>query len=393
MTRLWIVGAVVIAVIVAVAFVAGGKPETSLTVYAQRMVDACAQADYRPLCYEKQAPLLMDEGLTMEETFDVVRILQELDPSYRYCHVLAHNVSAKEAAKDLSLWKDVIARAPSGMCGNGALHGAFQERFRVESLPERTASEIAEELFGVCDPRDSWQPTFLERSSCMHGVGHLTMYVTDADLPKSIAVCELVAHASPAEDFRRTCVDGAFMQVFQPLDPDDESLVERIAPERTERLSFCARFDGLARTSCIKESWPLAQEALEEPAALSAFCDGLSGEERRYCVSGVTYVAFGRFEFDTDRMRALCDATTGDIRAECFARVAYRLVDTDWREIPHALSFCESVPDDARDGCFSALTDFAGMGLRQGSSEARELCGGMPQEWAGACAERANVTL
>src|SRR3989344_4799906 len=151
---------------------------------ARAVVEECKKENYRPLCYEKKVPALMDRGLSMEGAYAVTRKIQTLDSDYHYCHVLAHNISAKETAKDPSKWKAIVARAPSGICGNGGLHGAFQERFRTDALPNATISELLQELDGACDPRDKWSPTFLERSSCMHGLGHLTMYITDGDIKK-----------------------------------------------------------------------------------------------------------------------------------------------------------------------------------------------------------------
>ena len=318
---------------------------------AHEVVAQCAQNENRPLCYEKEVPALMDQGLTMERAFEVTKAVQALDPDYHYCHVLAHNISAKEAAKDLSKWKDVVARAPSGICGNGGLHGAFQERFRTDAVPDMPLDRLAEELAGVCDPRGGWKPTFLERSSCMHGVGHLAMYVTNADIGKSVALCNTLGQPASGEDFRRTCIDGAFMQIFQPLEPEDTSLVEHIVPSKAKRQAFCERFEGVVRTSCIKESWPLIVDTITSPEGFSGICAPLSGnaEEYRYCATGVIYIVFGRLEYDAGAMSALCAAVPEKLSIMCTARTASRFVETDWRNIPQALAGCSEAPGKSKN--------------------------------------------
>jgi len=365
----------------------------STDTYAARIVAECDDVQYRPMCYETSVPKLMDTGVSMEKAFDITRRIQVLDPTYRYCHVLAHELSAKETKKDLSKWKEVIARAPSGICGNGGLHGAFQERFRSDAMPYLTAQELSGQLRGVCDHRPGWNPTYLERASCMHGIGHLSMYVTDAALVKSIQMCEIIAHPDATEDFRRTCVDGVFMQVFQPLEPEDVGLVEHVAPKAAGRLAFCKKFSGLAYASCVKESWPLVRTELLKSQSLATFCDALSGGDKEYCMSGTMYVAFGMLEFDDVKMRALCSGMTGIPKQMCISYAAYRIVDTDWNESSKALAFCNAAPTDTKTACYEKLIDFAGMGFHTGTQEARALCSGMPVQWAESCATRAGIIL
>src|SRR3989344_1241885 len=178
---------------------------------ATRVVEICADAENRPLCYDKEIPKLMDEGLSMEETFAVTRIVQDFDPTYVYCHVLGHILSEKETAKDPSKWLEVVHRAPSGICSNGGIHGAFQERFRTESLPDAEVEELKLILKGACRETDSWRPTRMEQATCTHALGHLSMYLTNANMARSLSVCDAVAYNEGGYDFRQLCYDGAFM--------------------------------------------------------------------------------------------------------------------------------------------------------------------------------------
>jgi len=360
---------------------------------ARVIVDRCASEEKRDACYERELPKLVDEGLSLEDSFDVVRRVQELDPSYLYCHVAAHYIAERETAKDLSKWKDVVARSPSGICGNGALHGAFQERFRTEAWPDATLETLEREFAGVCDPREGWDPTHLERASCLHGIGHLSMYVTEANVEKSIALCEKLGRVSDTEDFRMTCMDGAFMQIYQPLDLDDEYLVENLVPQAAQRSAFCGRFKGDAYTSCIKESWPLFRDKLEtaDPETVAAVCAPLSGSGRAYCISGLFYVVMGMLSYDPVRMAALCTTLPSDMQGLCVSRAASRFIETDWKNIPQALAMCADAPDENRNECYDGLVVFADQGLPRGSSEARALCGGMPDDWKQKCAAIANI--
>ena len=185
------------------------------------------------------------------------------------------------------------------------------------------------------------------------------------------------------------------MQIFQPLEPEDTSLVEHIVPSKAKRQAFCERFEGMVRTSCIKESWPLIVDTITSPEGFSGICAPLSGnaEEYRYCATGVIYIVFGRLEYDAEAMSALCAAVPEKLSIMCTARTASRFVETDWRNIPQALAVCSEAPEKSKDACYTELSSFAHGGLRRGSPEFDSLCGGMPEPWREACTDGTGGTL
>jgi hypothetical protein len=203
------------------------KPVSSsqISELAKQMVDRCKTSKFTQTCYDKEIPKLMDNptNLSMENAFAVTRIVQDIDKSFPYCHVLGHELSAKEVNKDPSKWKDVVSRCPSGTCSNGCIHGGFQEKFRAESLTDAQVQQVLPDLKTICEDRDNWHPTGLEQASCYHALGHLTMYLTRADTTKSSSLCNTIAQKSDGRDFRHLCYDGVFMQIYQPLEPEDFS--------------------------------------------------------------------------------------------------------------------------------------------------------------------------
>ena len=225
---------------------------TSLAEHAELIIQTCADDAYRPACYDEEIPKLLDKGVSYEDVFAVTALVQEQDEAYWYCHVLGHNVSAKEAAKDVSKWTEVVARAPRGVCSNGAIHGAFQERFRGEEVSESELKELIPEIQSICSSAAGGKDfTGLEQASCYHALGHLTMYITNGDIDRAIETCDVVAYDGD-RSFTGVCYDGAYMQIFQPLDPEDVALVEHIAPQtKEEAVALCATFSGQRRNSCF----------------------------------------------------------------------------------------------------------------------------------------------
>ncbi|MCE9541470.1 hypothetical protein K8R03_02825 [Candidatus Kaiserbacteria bacterium] len=362
---------------------------------AHREVAACKAATteaQKEICYQKNVPTLMDAGLSMERTFSVVRLIQQLDPGYQSCHVLAHLVTSKEVARDPSKWKDVVVRSPMGICGSGAVHGAFQERFRLESLGTVSVDEMKGMLAGVCDPRGAWNPTLLDRSSCMHGMGHLFLYVTQADVKKSVALCAAIAKL-PDYDFRQTCYEGVFMQLYQPLEPEDEVLVHEVGPLAKNTKKFCSQFTGLVYNTCVKESWPDVPGSSTDPHIMEALCNLSSDRSAElYCASAIIYPVIETLHYDVPKIEEFCRGIVDpDFRNSCWARTASKFVWADWKNVAKAVGICNDAPQEAKQSCWMELVTYAEQGMPQGSVEAKTLCDAIPDEWHDSCYQKTRT--
>ncbi|MEX0917807.1 MAG: hypothetical protein WDZ93_01490 [Candidatus Paceibacterota bacterium] len=358
---------------------------------ARSIVATCADAAYRPSCYDEEIPKVMDNGYSMLEAFSITRIVQDLDPSYQYCHVLGHELSAKETAKDPERWKDVIAKAPLGICSNGAIHGAFQERFRVDSMEGRDVREIEGELAGVCQARDGWEPTGMGEATCIHALGHLTMYVTGADIHDSLELCDRLVDGNPdnQDAERQLCYDGAFMQIYQPLEPEDFALIEGKEVETPEEVNtFCSQFEGAKYGSCISEGWPPFAEMLDDPSAIVDLCDRVDFNDWQHtrCLSGVFFLAMAGANLSTEWATSFCPNVRSPYESICFANAAARLVETDNRNIAKALSVCEAAEaTNSHKACYEKMLQYATYVFTVESDGFYQICNGIPEPWKAAC--------
>ncbi|MCH7883577.1 hypothetical protein IIA95_04185 [Patescibacteria group bacterium] len=364
------------------------KSDGSLEAYADQIIAECSGRSYRPLCYDEKIPELTDV-ISMEDAFKVTWFVQERDPSYRYCHVLGHELSAREVQKNPADWKNVVTRCPSGMCSNGCLHGGFQERFRVEFFTEEEIQKIKPELADLCEARGNWSPTGLEQASCYHALGHLVMYITNADLKTSTTFCEEIAVKSDGRDYSQVCFDGAFMQIFQPLEPEDFALIEGKQPAKEEVPSFCGRFNGKKKASCLSESWPLFWNELQKPDGLVKFCSMTEEKERSRCYNALFYVLTVQFNLDEKKITAYCSDIHDSIQGRCFANAATRMIETDYRNLKKSIQFCTIARSFGKDDeCFNELVKHSTFTFRAGSKEFFELCNNLPQPWNKKCLER-----
>lgn len=358
----------------------------SLETYAKEIFQKCQTSSYKPTCYEEEVPKLLDK-ISLEDTFKVTGLIQNEDQQYVYCHVLGHKLSTEETKKDPAKWKEVISRCPAGVCSNGCIHGAFQERFRTESLPDAKIEDLKSELGGVCEQRVGFSPTSLGKATCYHALGHLTMYITEANIKKSLVLCDDLAKKKNGSDFSPLCFDGVFMQIYQPLEPEDFDLISGKAPNKDNVEKFCSIYESESLASCWSEAWPLFwQEIKKDPNELVNFCYHLNKDLQEGCLRDLFYVLSAQFNFDQDKIKDYCLKLPKQHQGQCFASTASRMIETDYRNIERSISFCKQAVDEAsQNECFEELLLYADYNFHKGSLEQKALCASLPPSFKSRC--------
>jgi len=376
--------------------VVGSKPfKKDLRVYAENIVEMCKDSVYVPSCYDEEIPKVMNE-LTFEEAFEVTRIVQDLDSSYWYCHVLGHNISAIEASKDLSKWTEVIGRCPLGMCSNGCIHGTFQERFRdAEVLSDKEVADVIPQLKTICEDSESRTFTGLERASCYHALGHLTMYITAADPIRASGMCDQIIQGG-RESFDNVCYDGVFMQIFQPLEPEDFALIADIAPQtQQETIALCDTFEGGKRASCHRESWPMFEDEIQTPEGIVQFCSrNVTKRLEQICYNGVFYILTPRFDFNVDTISAFCESIPDEWRGQCYGNAASRMIETDYRLQESAVALCGRA-EEAGSGeqCYKEMLLYSTYNFHTDTPEFGRFCALLPGEWSKRCLNKEGYSV
>ena len=362
------------------------QKKSSLSGYADAIIAQCASSDYRPGCYDKEVPKLMDV-ISMEDAFKVTALVQQKDSDYWYCHVLGHNLSGRETAKDPEKWKEVIPRCPIGTCSNGCIHGALQERFRKENFSDEEIDRVLPDLVDICEEKSTWHPTGMEQATCYHALGHLLMYVSSADTKKSVELCESVAQKPDGRDFLTVCYDGVFMQLFQPLEPEDFALVKGKVPSNEILQLFCSVYTARPRASCWSEGWPLYADQVKNPQGLIRFCSALEeGAGRERCYNGMFFVIPTQFRLNREKIISFCREIPLFVRGRCFANGAGRMIETDTKLINESLAICKAATTaDAGDECYDELVVYSQFNFHAGSDAQKELCNGLPDKWGAHC--------
>ncbi|MBI3577174.1 hypothetical protein HY086_04010 [Candidatus Gottesmanbacteria bacterium] len=345
----------------------------------------CKSAGYRPSCYEKEIPKLLGK-LTMEQTFAVVKGVQDADPEYLYCHVLAHKISFAESQKHPDQWKDILSRCPQAQCNYGCLHGSLIQHFRGETLTDTQIVEAIPDLSTVCEPHAGFSPTDLDRTMCYHALGHLAMYITGGKPGKAIPICEQVSKKPDGRNYTDTCIQGIFMTVFQGVDPEDIALVKGIKPEKNAVVAFCSYYEKHWQ-SCRRESYPLFRDQILTPDGFIGFCSyALDSAHWENCALGVLNIVADTFFEKTDgleKSKAYCSRLPKDKQSICYAGIAQRLVQIEpLRHIDTAVSLCVEAQRYGLDkDCFEGLSYYGFVSFLPHTPDQSVYCQKIPVVW------------
>lgn len=360
---------------------------TTLQEFAEQVMETCSATNYHPACYDEEIPKLMDY-ISMEEAFEVAKIVQATDPSYGYCHVLGHYLAGRETAKDPSKWAENLYRCPRGVCSNGCLHGGAQERFRGSILTDEQIEELKPLIMGACDPSPAWDPIGLEQAECYHGLGHLTLYVNGADFSKSMDMCDEIS-ITDAGNFLNLCYEGLFMQLFQPLEGEDFALVDGLAPEKKEDLrSFCEQFGSEERIeACWSEGWPLYRDEITTPEGTVQYCSlSASPSSRAQCEAMLIYIRAQSWNYDSEKLAKFCGGMPLSIKGNCFGQIANAMIHGGLRLIGRAVEFCSFAKEyGVEQECYQTIARFAYFNVGFGSEEFSKLCNSIPQSFREQC--------
>lgn len=352
---------------------------------AQDIVSVCRSHSDASSCYESEVPKLYPK-LSVSEIFGVIRNIRTQDVKYQFCHVLAHKLGERVVAEDPATWIEAISLNPAdGLCSNGFVHGVTGGRFRAEVLSSSTIEAFIDDFTAACVPRASWKASDLDRAICYHGMGHLYDFITDADIPKALALC---SRTTP-EGYERTCVEGVFMQIYQPLEPDDFELIKRMKPAPTKSTvrNYCALYKKSEYVgACLRESWPYFREGIKDGTAVTTFCAGHpTVAQTEFCYQTVSAL-IGRMSLDTvDDIASTCNNFPPSWQAMCFGYGAESVLQEDRTEAAKAFSVCVLAPESVEQACFKHLLSHAEFIFGTATDSYYNFCTALPDSLQAEC--------
>ncbi len=373
-------------------------PTHDLKTLADRIINECQSFNDRDRCYKNKILnlTLIPSNIAMEDAFTIIDLIQQQSGVYMNCHDLAHKLGGDAVKKDPDRLSEVISQCPTMMCSSGCSHGALVEKYKADSLSDSQLTEAKKELADVCMPKDNWHPSSSGIYNCHHGLGHLSMYITRANIPKSIQICEEMGGGNSDENYTETCIGGVFMTIFQPLDRDDSALIAGIAPQKTKDGvdKFCNQFTNKSYHACHRESWIYFWDQIQTPEGFEAFC-GYSKEniEQLKCYSRTISPIASNFalkENNLKKMADFCSSLTSKFRSVCFANAARRIIQINVHFIDKAVAICGLAAEASTDDgeiCYKFITDYGHWiyDIKTQSEHYKDYCSKFPSNWENKC--------
>ena len=366
------------------------QPEQVTARLVHNMVSRCKGGVDHTACYESEVPKLFPT-YTIPQIFDVIRGIRQTDHSYQFCHVLAHKLGEKLVMQDRTKWMQAIPFNPSdGLCSNGFTHGVIGGRFRANVLTDDALKAILPDFRKACEPHDSWTPTPSMQATCYHGLGHLYVYITNAQLHKALSLCDQTTK-SPSGDYGQVCREGVFMQIYQPLEPDDFGMIEQmpIQPSTTTVRQFCSAYSSDPRNegACLRESWPFARTGIVDGTGVDAFCANQPNDaETVNCYRSASSI-IGRSNLGhAGAGTRACTKLQEKWQPLCITFNATAILEEDLNAGPKAIAECMSAPSDtSKQACLSNFADHVQFYFGKHPEKRAAFCHVLPEPQQSTC--------
>ena len=344
----------------------GPIPQPDITEYAQGVMANCMTAKLRGACLKSVAKDLLDR-YTLPDVLQVFNQNETRPEFFDRCHETAHYLG-QEAFYRLGSIPAVYAQA-SRACLGGTYHGAVEGYLISKRIKADNYDAVRKEIPNICGDPAQYR-VHQEYTECAHGLGHATMYFTENDLPKALALCD----AGKNFEEREICYTGAFMANWdsvgstdhptQYAKADDPLYPCYILDERYQRQCYtygvlttsqnsversaelCRQIPERFRTECFATIGRDRTMVTADPAELRRQC-GLIPERdyRLVCLYDAAYNLVVRFGIASDIPFSFCAAAPEEEQAKCYDRIATAVPNLAPDEASRQ-AFCDRIPDE-----------------------------------------------
>ncbi|MEK9146783.1 MAG: hypothetical protein AAB639_01130 [Patescibacteria group bacterium] len=305
-------------------------------------------------CYEEAARRQL---LDKYETREILAAIYDFDKYYS-CHAFTHFLG-RALYKKIGSIPDAYSQVDF-TCHGGTYHGVL-EAFLDER--KTTIDEISgKELAQICadSPKKAKKSQDQIITECFHGYGHAFMFITESDLPKSLAYCDKL---DPI--YQERCWGGTFMEnstsstnidhPTQWLKADDKFYPCTILESRYLAQCYFYQANYLLKETnrdwnrvfldCqeLKDTTPhdycilgmgaqLASVSNEQGISVAAsVCQKAPNQDDAYiCIEGAVPSLFARYGGDTPQIHEFCQKVTLFLREFCFAKLG-SVAKTYWQ--------------------------------------------------------------
>jgi len=324
--------------------------DSSADILANSVTSICGEGDHprgKMRCYADEFSEI-SKRYGEEQAFAILGLAQEIDPSTRGCHFIAHGIGWGLYERNPANWYSLVRSAVPN-CAYGAQMGLIERH--MSSIPQGTVSYSNVSEFCGND-----QPT----ADCSHAVGHGLLVNAGNDLERAKALCGALPHDA---GHRYECLSGVFMERFFGLNLERAGF--RDASKRYSTLAsrerLCSEQTHLSLEACWKNiAHLLVQVFPNQEQEMFAYCERANDfRATRRCRSHVLGEMSSRAGFNPFQVSHLCDYSGSDgddWKDRCYSSLVSNAISAlPSTSAEMVISFCESLDTDRTSACFQTI--------------------------------------
>ncbi len=240
-------------------------------------------------------------------------------------------------------------------CWGGFYHGVIEQYFKSKNIDPFQADHatLVNHIHAVCGNQEDFSAPRIY-AECLHGIGHAMMFITDADVPKSLEFCD----ALPTQENREICYSGVFMENSSSstnLDHPTKYL------KADDPMYPCTILDMRYARVCYEyQSSYFAELSQWDWAKTGALCAKVPSDFQQGCYSvmGSNQVGYTQ---DLQQMIDHCQlAGSEEHQNQCINGVVNALGARYVGDANRMLEFCNIVPKNFKDFCFTGMGTASG---------------------------------
>ena len=325
-------------------------------------------------CYVQAVRVDLLDRFSTKEILDA---LYDYD-TYFSCHAFTHFVGRGLYEKLQSI-PDAYSQIDF-TCHGGTYHGVMEAYLdqRKTTIDEISGKDLEE----ICSdsPKKSKKSQSQIFTECLHGFGHAFMFITDSDLPKSLAYCDRLDQI-----YQERCWGGAFMENSTSSTNSDHPtawlrendkfypctiladhylgqcyfyqanyLLKVTGRDWNRVFSDCGELEkAISHDYCILGMGAqLASVSNEQGINVAAgVCKKASSQDDAYiCIEGAVPSLFARYGGDAPQIFEFCQKTALFLREFCFAKLG-SVAKTYWQYESDQLQTACNQADQFKNAC------------------------------------------
>jgi hypothetical protein len=189
------------------------------------------------------------------------------------------------------------------------------------------------------------------------------------------------------------CSEGVFMIIYQPLGPDQEALVDGLAPSLEEVDSFCSSYSGVALRSCHNEAFPTLQGKILDQKYVDDFCSYSNDPDTQYTCFETLYMTAAQIYLDENNEESMseyveyCSQATANKIEDCINQGAVKVLQQDLSLLNKAIDICSAAKRlGLEDSCmYNISVYFPNTYFVNKFSVREEYCANLPDVWREKC--------